>query len=98
MTGADFERRLVGIDKLLALARVGLGEQTLVRDFDEVGVAQKLAISKGEFQGFDAGMDVLGAVVLQLFDVIARSESICALIAASNCSALPGATTAICSW
>src|SRR5262245_39606150 len=81
-TGTKLERGRVLVDHGATLGSVFPGQQTLVGDLDEVQIAEILvAIGESELGGFDAGVDVIGAVVAQSLQVItlenAEREQLC---------------------
>ena len=60
------------IDQGAAFGGIFFREQTRVRDFDKIHIAEILfAIREGKLDGFDAGMNVIGAVVAHRLQVVA---------------------------
>ena len=73
--GPQLQRGLRRIDQRPALARVLLRQQPLVRNLDEVHVAEIfLAVGERQLDRFDAGVDVVGAVVPHRLEVVAFED------------------------
>ena len=69
--GPQLQRRFLRIDQLAALARVLFRQQRVVRNLDEVHVAEEfLAIGHRELDRLDARVDVVGRVQPHLLHVV----------------------------
>src|SRR5262249_736473 len=80
------ERRRAFVNHRAPFGSIFFREQALIRNFDKVQIAQILVtIGEGEFGRFDAGVNVLRAVVAQRLQVVAfensKSEQLCRALA-----------------
>ena len=75
-SGPELERGCAVVDHGTPFGRVFFGQQSFVRNLNEVEVAEIfVAIGESELGRFDAGVNIVRAVVAQLFQVIAFKNS-----------------------
>src|SRR5215510_4205428 len=75
-SGTKGERRVVVIDEFTALGSILFRQQTRVRNFDEVHIAEVLLpVRHCQFGRFNSRVNIVGAVMTHRFKVIAFENS-----------------------